>query len=302
MASRVLITGGSGLLGLNWANELRNTHRVTLGVHSRIVSMPGVAVERFSLESVDDLLIALDQVRPDCVVHAAGFTSIEACEDNPDLAYHVNVELAENVATACALRGVKLAHISTDHLFDGNGRFVSEDTPVEPLNIYGKTKAEAEARVQHACPEALVIRTNFYGWGPAYRQSFSDWVLSHLMRGQQLTLFRDVFYNPIISSMLVSVVQELFERSATGLFHVVGDDRISKHDFGLQLASVFGLDASLISAGSIDSQPTLVMRPHDMSLSNRKVSETLNISIGGVREHLLMLQQQSKLSEELQTI
>ena len=302
MASSVLITGGSGLLGLNWANELGHTHKVTLGVHNRAVSMLGVATERISLESVDSLISALDRVRPDCVVHAAGLTSVEGCEENPNLAHHVNVELAENVATACARRGVKLAHISTDHVFGGDGQLFTEDTCIKPLNTYGKTKAEAETRVQHACPEALVIRTNFYGWGPAYRQSFSDWVMSNLIQGQQLTLFRDVFYSPILSSRLVSVVYELFERSATGLFHVVGDDRISKYDFGLQLASVFGLDASLISAGSIDAQSTLVMRPHDMSLSNRKVSETLNISIGGVREHLLMLQQQSKLSEELQTI
>lgn len=301
MASKVLITGGSGLLGLNWAHELRNTHQVTLGVHNRTVSIPGVAVERFSLESVDSLLSALDRVGPDCVVHAAGLTSVEDCEESPYLAHHVNVELAENVATACARRGVKLAHISTDHVFGGDGQFFTEDACIKPLNTYGKTKAEAEIRVQHVCPEALVIRTNFYGWGPAYRQSFSDWVLCNLMRGQQLTLFSDVFYSPIISSLLVSVVHELFEHSATGLFHVVGDDRISKHDFGLQLASVFGLDASLILAGSINAKPRLVMRPHDMSLSNRKVSDTLNIRIGGVREHLLMLQQQSRLSDEIQT-
>jgi dTDP-4-dehydrorhamnose reductase len=301
MASRVLITGGSGLLGLNWANELRHSHQVTLGVHSRAVSMPGVAIERVSLESVDNLLSALDRVRPDCVVHAAGLTSVEDCEANPCLAHHVNVELAENVATACARRGVKLAHMSTDHVFGGSGQLFTEDACIKPINTYGKTKAEAEARVQYACPEALVIRTNFYGWGPAHRQSFSDWIIKNLVSGQQLTLFRDVFYSPIIISRLVSVVHQLFECSASGLFHVVGDDRISKHDFGLQLASVFGLDASLISAGSINAQPSLVIRPHDMSLSNRKVSETLNIRIGGVHEHLLMLQQQSKLLEELQT-
>lgn len=302
MTPSVLITGGSGLLGLNWANALRHTHTVTLGVHHRTVSMPGVAIERFSLESLDDILRALDRVSPDCVVHAAGLASVEACEKTPDLARHVNVELSENVATACARRGVKLAHISTDHLFGGDTLLVTEESRVAPLNVYGKTKAEAETRVQHACPEALVIRTNFYGWGPDYRQSFSDWVFGNLSRGQQITLFNDVFYTPILASRLVWIVNELFERRASGLFHVVGDDRLSKHDFGIQLASVFGLDASLISAGSIDVKPGLVKRPHDMSLSNRKVSKTLDICIGGVREHLLLLQQQSKLSEELQTI
>lgn len=301
MMPKVLITGGSGLLGLNWASTLRHTHSVTLGVHRRAVMMPGVATEQFSLESVEDVLEALDRIMPDCVIHAAGLASVEACEANPKLACRVNVELAETVARACACRGVKLAHISTDHLFSGDTPFVKENRPVEPLNIYGKTKAEAEIRVQHAYPEALVIRTNFYGWGPVYRPSFSDWVLSNLRRNYSVTLFTDVFYTPILASRLVQIVQKLFDCEASGLFHVVGDDRISKHDFGLQLASVFDLDANLILAEPIDAQPTLVRRPHDMSLSNRKVSETLNISIGGVREHLLLLRQQSNLSEELHT-
>ena len=297
---RVLITGGSGLLGLNWASTLRHTHPVTLGVHRRDVMMPGVATEKFSLESVDSVLKALDRIMPDCVIHAAGLASIEACEANPKLAHHVNIELAENVASACASRGVKLAHISTDHIFFGDNSFVKENAPVVPLNIYGKTKAEAEIRVQHAYPEALVIRTNFYGWGPVYRQSFSDWVLSNLRRNYPVTLFADVFYTPILASRLVQVVQELFHCGASGLFHIAGDERISKHDFGLQLASVFDLDINLILAGSIEAQPTRVRRPHDMSLSNRKVCQTLNISIGGVREHLLLLRQQSNLLEELQ--
>lgn len=297
MTPSVLITGGSGLLGLSWAGTLRDTHAVTLGVHHRPVSFPGVATEQVSLESVDDVLKTLDRVRPDCVVHTAGLTSVEACEDKPEIARHVNVELAENVAQACALRGVKLAHISTDHVFGGNVEFVGENACVAPLNVYGKTKAEAEIRVQNVCPEALIIRTNFYGWGPDYRKSFSDWVFDNLRRGQPITLFSDVFYTPILASRLVWIVHELFDRTASGFFHVVGDERISKHEFGLQLASVFDLNAGLINIGSIDEKTALVRRPHDMSLSNRKVSETLNIRVGGVREHLLLLQQQSNFSE-----
>jgi len=291
MSVRVLITGGTGLLGLNWAASIKNTHQVTLGIHHRSVKLPGVDTQQLSLESVDSFLETLDLIQPDFVVHTAGLASVELCEEKPDLAYHVNVELAENAARACALRGIKLAHISTDHLFSGDQALLDEEALVNPINIYGKTKAEAELRVQDVCPEALVIRTNFYGWGPSYRKSFSDWVLDSLQMNHPIILFNDVFYTPIYTGRLVQIVHQLFERFAIGTFHVVGDERVSKYDFAMQLASTFGLDEKLISAGSVHSQHNRVARPKDMSLSNKKVSNELDISVCGIREHLLTMAQ-----------
>lgn len=296
MPARVLITGGTGLLGLNWAASIKNTHDVILGTHERTVQLSGVATHQLSLESVDNFIENLDNIQPDYVVHAVALASVELCEENPDLAYHVNVGLAENVARACALRGIRLAHISTDHLFRGDRALLDEEAPVDPINTYGKTKALAEVRVQDVCPEALVIRTNFYGWGPAYRQSFSDWILNNLKMAHPITLFNDILYTPIYIDWLVKIVHQLFEKFATGTFNVVGDERVSKYDFAMQLASIFDLDKNLISAGSVRSQKNRVVRPEDMSLSNKKMSEELNIHVGGIKKHLLLMQQ-SNFSE-----
>lgn len=300
MVARVLITGGSGLLGLNWAMSIKKTHDVVLGIHQRAVKLPGISTQLLSLESVDSFLQNLDIAEPDYVVHAAGLTSVELCEKNPDLAVKVNVNAAENVARACELRCVTLAHISTDHLFRGDRGFLNEDAPVDPVNAYGKTKAEAEMRVQDACSDALVIRTNFYGWGPSYRRSFSDWVFYNLKRNYPITLFNDVFYTPIYMGKLIQIVHQLFERFATGTFHVVSDERVSKYEFANQLASTFGLDKNLISEVSIHSQRNRVIRPRDMSLCNKKVREELKIHVGGIEEHLLQMKQMH--SSELESI
>ena len=291
MPMRVLITGGTGLLGLNWAASIKNTHDVILGTHQRTVQLSGAATQQLSLESVDNFLETLDKIKPDYVVHAVAIASVELCEEKPDLAYHVNVRLAENVARACAIRGIRLAHISTDQLFRGDCALLDEEATVEPINTYGKTKALAEVRVQDICPEALVIRTNFYGWGPAYRQSFSDWIFNNLKMGHPITLFDDILYTPIYIDWLVKIVHQLFERFATGTFHVVGDERVSKYDFAMQLASTFDLDKKLISAGSVHSHHNRVVRPGDMSLSNKKMSKELNIHVGGIKKHLLLMKQ-----------
>lgn len=304
MNLRILITGGSGLLALNWALALRGRYSVTLGLHEREIALAGVQTRVIDLESVDHLIRAFETAQPQVVIHAAGLTSVEKCEDEPDLAQHVNVDLAVNVARACAKLELPLVHISTDHLFAGKVASVNETFPVAPVNTYGRTKAEAESRVLEAHPHSLVIRTNFYGWGTSYRHSFSDIVIEALRAGKELTLFQDVFYSPILVETAVQAVHDLIDLKAGGIYHVVGDERISKYDFGLTLAQGFNLDPSLIKPGYITDQVLLVQRPHDMSLSNQKTCKLLGRKLGGVAEHIARLhrQEQNGLAKELQKL
>jgi dTDP-4-dehydrorhamnose reductase len=292
MKTPILITGGSGLLALNWAMAVRDQFKVILGLHDRKVSLAGVQSEYIDLETPDTCVRAIKKIKPQLVIHTVGLTSVELCEADPELAYHVNVKLAENVAYASAGCGVKLVHVSTDHLYPGQDCLMDESHPVSPVNIYGRTKAEAESRVLDLDPNALIIRTNFYGWGPAYRQSFSDLIIKALRSGKSLTLFSDVFYTPILAEIAVEAVNDLIDRKACGIYNVVGDDRISKYEFGLMVLKIFKLDPSYISEGRLVEQRELVLRPHDMSLSNQKACSLLCRSLGGVREHLVRLRQQ----------
>lgn len=301
--SSILITGGSGLLALNWALTVRDHYSVTLGLHEREISLAGVEGRRIDLESVNHLMRTLEAVQPQAVIHTAGLTSVEACEAKPDLAHHINVELAVNVAQACAKLGLPLVHISTDHLFSGEASLVDETHPVMPINAYGQTKAEAESRVLEAHPQAIVMRTNFYGWGPSYRRSFSDVIIEALRAGKRLTLFKDVFYTPILIETAALAVHDLINLKACGIFHVVGDGRISKYEFGLKIAEKFNLDSSLITSGFLADQVSLVQRPCDMSLSNQKICNLLGKKLGGVDEHIVRLyqQEQTGLAREIQT-
>lgn len=289
---RIIITGGSGLLALNWFATIRDRYDVVLALHERMLSIPRAVVCELDLDSLDALLAAIDNHAPAFIVHAAGFTSVEGCEHAPDIARQVNVVLAANVARACRIRGVPFVHVSTDHLFAGEEALATEETPVTPLNVYGSTKAEAESRVAEECPEALIVRTNFFAWGTSYRRSFSDVILDALRLGRPITLFDDVFYTPIIVERLVELVHELIARKASGVFNVVGSERLTKYGFGLRVAEIFGLDAAAIRRGSIFDMPGLVGRPRDMSLSNRKICALLGYDPGGVTEHLELLRQQ----------
>jgi dTDP-4-dehydrorhamnose reductase len=120
---QILITGGSGVLALNWAIAMRDVWDVMLVTHRHPVQVLGVKTCSFNLASPADLCGQFRQLKPDLVVHTAGLTSVDECERSPDLAHHANAEIARNVALASAACSATLIHISTDHLIHDQGSF-----------------------------------------------------------------------------------------------------------------------------------------------------------------------------------
>ena len=292
---RLFITGGSGLLALNWAFYMRDTWDIVLGLHQHGVSLKGVETCQPSWLNPIALANQIAQLSPDLIVHAAGLTNVDRCETDPKLAYQGNVEISKNIATAAAKIGAPLIHISTDHLFSGLSSFCTEEDAVQPLNEYARSKLIAELAVKEVGAEALILRTNFFGWGHTYRQSFSDWIVLNLRAGKPLKLFDDVFITPILLDSLIQTAHELIDKKISGTINLVGDERLSKYDFAIRIAKQFDLPVQLIKRNTMDSAHLLAKRPLDMSLSNTKVQAILGRSMGGVDEFLPMLYTQEKL-------
>lgn len=289
---KILITGGSGLLATNWACYAREKHKVILGIHNTSINLRGVEVAGLNLESKGSVVEDLKVIKPDIVIHSAGLTNVDVCEKDPELANHVNCELSENVASACAKLDIKLVHISTDHLFAGHQPFSDEDAKPHPVNTYAISKLCAESRVQSVDPEALVIRTNFFGWGHRLRQSFSDWVLENVSTGIEITLFDDVYFTPILIDTAAEYVHQLLDVNAKGIFNVVSDERVSKYQFGCQLTEKFGLPSELLKRASISSAHLIAPRPSDMSLSNKKLKELTGLESVPLSKQLDLLKLQ----------
>lgn len=302
--SSLLLTGGSGLLAVNWFYSKRREFRVYLGLHERIINPNGSDVVIIDFSSEKNLIMQLEDIRPSVVIHTAGLTSVEKCENNPELAHFINVELSIMIANATKALNIPMVHISTDHLFEGNNSNLPESEPFNGINVYGKTKALAEKYVAEINPDSLIIRSNFYCWGTSYRKSFSDQILKSLRNNQLLNLFDDVHYTPILAECLIQTVHDLLAIEAKGTYNVVSDDRISKYEFGILIADEFKLDKSLIQRASLKSQSNLVRRPADMSLSNQKVKELLGRNLGSVKQHIfqLHLQEEDEKTKEIQLL
>lgn len=298
----MVLTGGSGLLALNWACAMRDRWDVVLGTHLHNVDLKGVSSRRIDLGDPQCLESQLGQLSPDLVVHTAGLTDVDRCENAPELATLVNAKLAQNVAQVAARTGLGLIHISTDHLFAGNrGPYGECDVPC-PLNEYGRSKLKGEELVQEACPQALVVRTNFFGWGHAGRQSFSDWIICSLRAGNAISLFDDVYFTPVLADVLAMAAHELAAAGSSGTFNLVGDDRVSKYEFGLRLAERFALPVELIRRDQLVHANLRAQRPRDMSLSNAKARSRLGRGLGSLDDYFEALRTQERQGRGLELL
>lgn len=246
------------------------------------------------LESPDHLHHQLQTLEPTLVIHTTGMTSVEQCEQQPQDAKHTNAGLTKNVATATHRLGIKLVHVSTDHLFSGSRPRVGEGEAPAPLNVYARTKLQAEEWAREANPKTLIVRTNFFGWGHLYRQSFSDWIITSLRSGRCITMFENMYFTPILADRLALVTHEMVTKEISGVLNIVGDERLSKYDFAVHVAERFGLSKTLIVRGRINESESLVSRPYDMSLDNAKASGLLGRQLGKVDEFLEELYEQEQ--------
>lgn len=250
MKKKILFTGGSGLLALNWAIHLRNSYDIYLALNTKLIALEGVNVLNLNLNNEYDVEFALKRIKPDIFINTAGMTNIEECELNPLKAYNINSKVPGILAKVARKLDIYFIHISTDHLYDGKDSFVSEIHKTSPLNIYGKSKELGDAEVLKYNDQALILRTNFFGWGTRYRTSFSDFIINGLRKKEKIVLFDDVYFTPILIETFVDVSMQLFQKKINGIINVVSYNRITKYNFGILLSEIFKFDTRLIVRGT----------------------------------------------------
>ena len=278
MRKKILFTGGSGLFAINSALYLRDDFEVYLALHNRIINLQDVHTCKIDLENEQELEKELIRINPDILINTAGMTNVEECELKPNDAQRINAIVPGILARLSKKLNIYFVHISTDHLFDGTKSFQTEDDSISPLNEYGKSKAKGEQEVIKYNKDALIARTNFFGWGTSYRQSFSDYIIYSLRQNKKIILFDDVYFTPILIHNLIEFIQILIYNNKSGTVNIVSNERLSKYDFGILIANIFGLNKNLIEKSSIENNKSLVQRPKDMSLSNHKIKNLLNKS------------------------
>jgi dTDP-4-dehydrorhamnose reductase len=225
---RVLITGGRGQLGRALQGALAQDQVSVLDLPETDITDP---------EAVRH---ALDELRPELVIHAAAWTDTAGCESDPERALLVNGEGSRNVAEACARTGAALLYVSTNEVFDGETSepYREEDVP-NPINAYGRSKLEGELRVQSATERYYIVRTSWlYGSG---RVSFPEKVLQAAAKAGSLKGVTDEIASPTWTGDLAAAIAALVRGAPFGKYHLTNSGHCSRLEWVQEIVRLAGL-------------------------------------------------------------
>jgi dTDP-4-dehydrorhamnose reductase len=285
---RILITGASGLLGLNIALEAAKEHLVFGQVNSHRLNAPTFNAIQADLLAPGAIQRLLDSTQPEWVIHCAAMANVDLCETNPQQAHQLNSEVPRELAEHVARGGARLIHVSTDAVFDGlSGNYSEQDKP-NPLGVYACSKLAGEQATAQANPQAIIARVNLFGWSISGKRSLAEFFFNNLSAGKPCMGFTDVFFCPMLAIDLGRVFLKMLDAGLGGLYHAVGSECLSKYEFGLKLAQRFDFDENLVIPTLVQESGLKAARSPNLTLNTEKLLHALDESLPNVSTGLEM--------------
>ncbi len=215
---RILVFGATGMLGQDLVSTLAEDDVV------------GLSSKDVDLRDAQQVLFAVQQARPEWVVLSAAYADVDGCEKDPAKALAVNRDGAAHVARATAQIGSRLLFISSDYVFDGEKRTPYETgDPRNPINVYGRSKAEAESLLLEITPDCCIVRTSWlFGVGG---KCFPDTMLKLARTQPELRVVDDQHGCPTYTLDLSGAIAGLIRKQASGIVHVTNGGRCSWFEF-----------------------------------------------------------------------
>jgi dTDP-4-dehydrorhamnose reductase len=259
-ARPILISGANGTLGRAFARICARR-----GLHYRLL-------DRNEMDIADEAstVNAIARYQPWAVVNASGYVRIDQAETDVDRCLRENALGPEVLASACARSGIPLVVYSSDMVFDGR-----RDTPYTethepaPLNVYGRSKADAEARVLARHGDALVVRTSSF-FGPWDESNFVARLLQSLTEGRIFRAARDVTVSPTYVPHLVDASLDLLIDGEKGIWHLTNEEALTWSVFAEIAADRALLQTTLLNACSHDDLPWTAPRPTYSALKSER--------------------------------
>lgn len=239
---KVLVTGGKGLLGTSIVPVLRE--HFDCAVYD---------IDEWDItsEAAGKKMIGLHH--PDVLVNLAAMTDVDGCEDKTELAEISNAEGPAVLAGLCAASRVRLVHISTDYVFDGEKHSpYREDDEPHPESVYGRTKLAGERKILERNINSTIIRTEWlYGRSGS---SFIDKVVAIARAEGHARVVNDQRGSPTYARDLALPVIAVIDRGLTGIYHVSNSGSCTWYDFAKAIFSILGMNAEVVPISSADLQ------------------------------------------------
>lgn len=273
----VLITGSNGQLGgeMQLASKRYDAFRYIFTDVAELDICNKAALESF---------VVKDKV--DIIVNCAAYTAVDKAEDDQELCYKINRDAVKNIGEVAAKNGLKVIHVSTDYVFDGTNYIpYTEDMPVCPATVYGKSKLEGEEALLETCENAVIIRTSWLY--SVYGNNFVKTMMKLGRERSELNVIFDQVGTPTNAADLADSILKIMssEVFVPGIYHFSNEGVCSWYDFTKTIHRLAGIDCNVKPIETKD-YPAKTPRPHYSVLNKAKIKSTYGISIPHWEESL----------------
>ena len=275
MAPRAIITGAAGLIGQYVAHTAQRW----------APNWDVMGVSRADLDLTDHAAIERTwrSIKPDAVIHCAALSRTKDCEQDPQLARRINVEATAHLAQLS--RDIPFMFLSSGEIFDGRTGWYRETDEPRPINVYGRTKLEAEHAVLQNPRHTILRIVLTAGTSVTGNRSFVEDMCRTAQTGKDVTLYADEFRCPLPAGVIARVIWELVHCRQPGLYHLGGSERLSRWEIGETLLPWYPeLNGRLVEGSARNHLGS--SRPVDLSLRCDKIQSLLSFRIPGFREWL----------------
>lgn len=234
---KVLLTGANGQLGRAMNRALSHDSVTIINTEAPVIAEK-CDMRALDITDVDVVLAAMREEQPDVIVNCAAYTAVDKQESDIDLSYKINAIGARNLAIAASDTGARLAHVSTDYVFDGKGmRPYLEFDRTDPVSVYGKTKLAGEEFVKAFADRYYILRTAWlYGDGNNFVKTMLRLAETH----DQVSVVRDQVGTPTSAAELALAIRHLYTTDNYGIFHATCEGDCSWADFAEEIFSLAG--------------------------------------------------------------
>ncbi|MGN0001993.1 MAG: SDR family oxidoreductase [Sphingobacterium composti] len=280
---RILLTGSNGFLGQKFCEKLSEYPKINavLGISKSENRNPYLhenTFQQLDLMNFEALETVISNFQPTHILHTAAITAVETCEEKPDLAQKINVDLSVHIAKIAQQKNIHYTFLSTDFVFDGLHGPYQETDEVNATNNYGRTKIDAEKLISASNPESAILRTILvYGAIPdKNRSNLALWAKKQLENGAAIKVVSDQWRMPTWVDDLADACYSAMQKQASGIFHISGNEMMSILEAVEVIADTWKLDKSLINPISAGEIGQATNRPLKTGFILDKAEQTLN--------------------------
>jgi dTDP-4-dehydrorhamnose reductase len=252
--SKILITGSTGYLGTHLCRIL-DEDKIFITYRKTKPQFENFEAIQIDLLDSEELTFIFKEIKPDYVIHLAGIVPRQAVNLDEKFVYQTNVEVTKQIASLTHTFNSFLIFTSTDLVYD-EGENIRENHPLNPLNLYARTKLEAEKSIEHYGKYYLILRTALmYGFSISEHKSFFDFSFLQLMNGQEVKAFYDQFRNALFVEEAARFIKQLtrIKLPDYDVMNFCGFEKLSRYEMVLKTAEVFGLNTELVKKESCES-------------------------------------------------